>query len=403
MLTGLDVLLRENFAHLKNARWGVLCNQASVDRGYRHILDLLPPERICAVFGPQHGLFGHTQDNMIEWEAGASTPWPLYSLYGEHRAPTDEMLKGVDRFLVDLPDVGARYYTFVWTMAYCMEACGRHKIPMTVLDRPNPIGRTVEGPVLQRGFESFVGLHPLPIRHGMTIGEIAIYLHNRFYPKVELEVIELESWDACSYLDETDGVWAMPSPNMPTVDTAVVYPGGCLLEATNLSEGRGTTRPFEILGAPFLNGPTFAKALAQYDLPGVVFRPIQFQPTFNKHAGKLCEGVFVHVTDRRAFRPVATYLAILLEAQRRYPAELPERAPEDRFVANSSECDLPGFVFRNPPYEYEWERRPIDILAGNTWIREDILRGADLGEMLQRAEDEVNAFTGYRDAALLYC
>lgn len=404
MLTGLDVLVRENFAPLGKDRWGVLCNQASIDRGYRHILDLLPPERIAAVFGPQHGLFGHTQDNMIEWEAGTSrTRWRVHSLYGEHRAPTDAMLEGIDRFLVDLPDVGARYYTFIWTMAYCIEACGRHGIPVTVLDRPNPIGRAVEGPVLQSGFESFVGLHPLPIRHGMTIGEIAIYLRNRFYPSVELDVIELESWDSNAHLDETDAVWAMPSPNMPTVDTAVVYPGGCLLEATNLSEGRGTTRPFEILGAPFIDGHALAAGLRSYDLPGVVFRPLQFQPTFNKHAGRICEGVFVHVTDRRAFRPVATYLAVLREAQCQYPAVLPERGIEERFVANSSECEIPGFVFRNPPYEYEWERRPIDILAGNSWIREDILQGADLSDMCQRADDEARDFAGYREASLLYC
>lgn len=387
---GLDRLLASDASVLRGRRLGVLCNQASITSDFRHILDaLLPFHRagafqIHAVFGPEHGLHGHTQDNMIEWEGlpDPRTGLTIHSLYGRHREPTPEMMDGIELFVVDTPDVGARYYTFIWTMAHCLAACDRHRVPMLVLDRPNPIGGSqTEGPVLEPEFTSFVGLHPLPIRHGLTVAEVARYLQARYYPSLELEVLPMEGWHREAYYDGTGAPWAMPSPNMPTVDTAVVYPGGCLVEATTLSEGRGTTRPFEILGGPGIDGWTLADALNAQRLPGVYFRPVEFEPTFNKHARTLCGGVFHHVTDRRTFLPVVTTYAFLLETRRRYSNV---------------------FAWKGGPYEYEAERRPIDILAGNRWFAEAVEQETPWPEFAERCQDENAQFNPWRTAALLY-
>jgi len=408
--TGLDALINEGFDRLRGQRIGLLCNQASVDHQYRHILEhVVPLHRsgfltLVAVFGPQHGLFGHTQDNMIEWETSSdSGDFSVYSLYGETRKPTPEMLAGIDRLVVDIQDVGSRYYTFAWTMAYCIEACAELGIPVTILDRPNPIGGTrMEGPLLRNGFESFVGLYPVATRHGMTVGEIARFVGDRVTAS-SVSVVEIQGWDRDAYLDETDAPWAMPSPNMPTIDTAVVYPGGCLIEGTNLSEGRGTTRPFEIIGAPFLNGARFADALNQAGLPGVYFRPLQFQPTFNKHANRLCEGVFVHVTDRSTFEPVLSYIALISEAVRQTGLhEVAGQELDHRFVADSAECELAGFAWKRPPYEYVYDRMPIDILAGNEWLRESMQSLATLPGIRERLRGDADEFRDARQASLLY-
>jgi uncharacterized protein YbbC (DUF1343 family) len=388
--TGLDLLVRENFARLQGKSVGLVCNMASVAGNLRHSLELmLEPHRrgelkIQVVFGPQHGLWGHTQDNMIEWE-GAADPRSglvIHSLYGEHREPTDAMLDGVEVLVVDLPDVGARYYTFIWTMALCMKACAAKGIPVLVLDRPNPLGgRQVEGTVLDPNYESFVGLYPLPMRHGLTIGEVATYLQRRFFPSCQLEVLRIEGWRRDMYFEATGQPWVMPSPNMPTVDTAVVYPGMCLLEATLLSEGRGTTRPFEIFGAPYIDGWKLGEHLNGLGLPGVYFRPIQFEPTFNKHMKSLCEGAYIHVLDRGAFESVLTAVAILQEVVRLYG---------DKFEWH------PG------PYEYEYEKKPIDILAGNEWLRESIENLTPLETIRERMRDECQVFESTRQDSLLY-
>lgn len=402
VLTGLDVLVREEFAQLKGKSIGLVCNQASVTRDLRYGLDLLVPEhrlvnlKIQAVFGPQHGLFGHTQDNMIEWEGAVDrrTGLRVFSLYGERREPTPAMLDGIEELVVDLQDVGARYYTFVWTMSLCMKACEPLGIPVTLLDRPNPIGgEQVEGTVLQLGFESFVGQYPLPTRHGMTIGEIARHLQRTYFPKLQLNIVEMEGWERGMYWEHTGLPWSMPSPNMPTVDTAVVYPGACLLEATNLSEGRGTTRPFEIFGAPYLDSWRFAEGLGSLRLPGCTFRPLPFEPTFNKHKGKLCGGVQLHVTSRAHFEPVLTYIAILQEAIRQSGLQDAAQLPiNQEFVADSEEMRLPGFAWRNPPYEYVHDRRPIDILAGNDWLEPAISTLTPLGEIQERMRAECEQF-----------
>ena len=354
----------------------MVCNQASVNADLDHILDLLLPLHrsaflnVASVFGPQHGLRGHTQDNMIEWEGSDDRErgWRVFSLYGETREPTDGMLDGVEVLVIDLQDVGARYYTFVWTVALCLKACERKGIPVLVLDRPNPIGgdRT-EGPYSDSTFASFVGLHPVLVRHGLTMGEFALFLRDTYYAKAALEVVRLEGWQRSMSFAQTGLPWLPPSPNMPTIDAAEVYPGGCLLEGTTLSEGRGTTRPFEIVGAPYLNSDRYAAALNRMALPGVKFLPYEFQPTFQKHAGENCGGVFIWVTDRSRFESVLTTTAMLLEAHHEAPT---------------------NFGWRDPPYEYEYVKLPIDILIGGTWYREWIEAGKPLKQFQDRFAEE---------------
>jgi len=389
VFTGLDRLVADDFSRLRGKSVGLVCNQASITKDIRHILELMLERHrrgdfiLRVVFGPQHGLFGHTQDNMIEWEGGTLEDIRVFSLYGAHREPTAEMLEDIEELVVDLQDVGSRYYTFVWTMAACMKACGPLGIPVTVLDRPNPIGGVqIEGPILKPGFESFVGAYPIPIRHGMTIGEIASHLKSKHFPESRLEIVPMEGWNRATYFEETELAWALPSPNMPSVETAVVYPGACLLEATNMSEGRGTTRPFEMIGAPYLDSWTYAAALNELRLPGCIFRAVTFEPTFNKHVGKECGGCYLHVTDRFSFEPVLTYVAVMQEAIRhagfRDTSKIP---PEENFVPDSPECRLPGFAWKLPPYEYVYDRRPIDILTGDPWLSEAISNLKPLGEI----------------------
>jgi len=368
----------------------LLCNQASIDAAGRHILEILIPGhgknefRIACVFGPQHGIWGHTQDDMIEWEGfeDPRTGLRFHSLYGERREPAPEWLEGVDLVVCDLPDVGSRYYTFLWTMALCMKASERAGIVFLVLDRPNPIrGDRVEGTVLDQAYASFVGLHPLPMRHGMTLGEVARSLQTRFYPNLALEIVPVQGWQRHVGFRETGLLWAMPSPNMPSPDTALVYPGMCLLEGTNLSEGRGTTRPFETFGAPFADGQEWAVRLNSLALPGAFFRPVQFQPTFQKHADAICGGAFLHVHDAASFEPVLTAVAVMQEALNLFG----ER-----------------FQWKPPPYEYETEKLPFDILAGNSWLREAIEDGVELGVIRERMATECSEFEPERQSALLY-
>ncbi len=385
--SGIDRFEKLLPKRFNGARAGLLIHPASVNRKLIHTKDILLQSKkikVNAFFGPQHGIFGNTQDNMIEWEGftDKKTGLPVFSLYGRTRKPTHHMLQGLDVLIIDLQDIGARYYTFIWTMSLCMEECEKLGMPVIVLDRVNPIGgHIIEGPVLQKKFKSFVGLHPICIRHGMTIGELALYFKEQFYPKLDLTVIPIKGWNRKMWFNETELPWVMPSPNIPTLDTAIVYPGMCLFEGTILSEGRGTTRPFEIFGAPFIEPEILVQRLKDFKLKGVVFRPLYFTPTFNKFAGKLCGGAQIYVLDREKFKPVLTAIAILLAIKELYP-----------------DVNL----WRNPPYEYEFEKLPFDILAGSERLRKDIENGTSLKDIEGCWKEELREFEKTRKQYLLY-
>jgi len=344
----LDELWPEKF---RGARIAALLHPASVSSKLQHASRVLETYngdlfRLSAFFGPQHGFLGQTQDDMVEWKSYEHPRLriPVYSLYGEHREPTTEMLQDIDVLLVDLQDLGARYYTFIWTMYLCMRACEQNGVAVIVLDRPNPInGVTTEGPSLDADYKSFVGLHTVPVRHGKTIGELAQQFRDEAFPKCRLTILPMKNWKREMWFDQTGLPWVMPSPNMPTLDTATVYPGLCLLEGTNISEGRGTTRPFEIFGAPFIDPERLCSELNNLKLGGVFFRQNYFQPTFHKFAGELCGGAQLHVIDRETFQPFVTGVQIIKLIRKIYHEQ---------------------FQWKQPPYEYEWKRLPIEVLIG---------------------------------------
>jgi uncharacterized protein YbbC (DUF1343 family) len=382
---GSDVLIASG--RLRGARVGVVCNHASVDHAFRHVVDRLASAdgvRLAAIFGPQHGVRSDVQDNMIETPHGedASRRVPVYSLYSETREPTAAMLREVDVLVVDLQDVGARIYTFIYTMANCLRAGRRHGVPVIVCDRPNPIGGVgVEGAALAPGYESFVGQFPIPMRHGMTMGELAALFNGHFGIGASVEIVRMERWHRGICADGTGLPWVMPSPNMPTLDTAIVYPGTVLFEGTLLSEGRGTTRPFELVGAPGIDAERFAGAMNALELPGAYFRPAVFEPTFQKHARRTCGGCQIHVLNREEFRPVLTGVALLAMFRR---------------------FDRAGFQWRQPPYEYEREKLPIDILAGSDLLRRQIEADAPLAEIAASWQEDERAFARVRTPFLLY-
>lgn len=385
VVLGLERLLTERAALLRGARVGLICNQASVDHELRHAADLFKEGRgwrLTALFGPQHGIRGTEQDNMDETPHGVDreTGVPVYSLYSETREPTEEMLREVEVLVVDLQDVGCRIYTFIYTMMNALRAAARYGKRVIVCDRPNPIGGVaVEGNVLERGQESFVGQYPLPTRHGMTIGELALMFNEEI--RCDLEVVAMRGWGRELWFDETDVPWVMPSPNMPTLETATVFPGTVHLEGTQMSEGRGTTRPFELVGAPYIEAAEYARRLTAYGFSGVRFRACYFKPTFQKHAGRVCGGVQIHVTERGVFKPVEVGLAIIREARALYSD---------------------SFRWREPPYEYEYERNPFDVIAGTARLREALERGASIEELARGWEAERAAFCLRREKFLLY-
>jgi uncharacterized protein YbbC (DUF1343 family) len=389
MRTGLDVLRDQEWAPLRGLRVGLVCHPASVDGELRHAADLLAGAagvRLAALFGPEHGFYGQAQDLIgVTGDRDAPSGLRVHSLYGDtfdSLRPTEEQLRGLDALVIDLQDVGSRYYTFQATMLFCLEAASGRDLKVFVLDRPNPLGgEAVEGPTLRPGFESFVGIHPLPTRHGLTIGELARLYRAERGLAVDLEVIPCDGWRRELDFERTGLPWVMPSPNMPTVETAFVYPGQCLIEGTNLSEGRGTTRPFEWVGAPYLDAHRFAAALEAATLPGVRFRPARFTPTFHKWAGRLCGGVQVHVTDVDRFEPFVTYLTVIATARR-----LSRR----------------GFAWRRPPYEFEHRRLPIDILCGTDVIRRAIERGRPVGEIARGWQPALSAWRRRRARYLAY-
>ncbi|MBA3460262.1 MAG: DUF1343 domain-containing protein [Deltaproteobacteria bacterium] len=387
--TGLARLATDGSSLIAGKRLGLIVNPTAVDTELHHAIELLtarPDLKIAALFGPEHGVRGDAQD-MIDVADGhdARSGLPVHSLYGttlESLTPTPAMLEGIDVMVYDVQDIGSRYYTFVWTMVLAMRACAKAGKAFCVLDRPNPLGGVhVEGPLIQPDFESFVGLVSCPNRHGMTAGEIARWRHDVEKLDLELYVISMRGWQRDMRFDHTGLPWVMPSPNMPTTDTALVYPGMCLVEGTELSEGRGTTRPFELAGAPYLDSHKLAHALTSMELPGVKFRPAGFLPQFQKHARQACNGVQMHVTNPETFRPYRTGVAFLKACYDQSPA---------------------SFKWRTKAYEFVDKIPAIDLLAGSAALREGIEAGASLDDLSARWPRDEGAFAEERAAYTLY-
>ena len=385
MQLGSEALLASS--RLNGLRVGVLANPASVGHDFRHVTDVLSHSnryKLTAIFGPQHGYRSDLQDNMIETPHAKDRRRniPIFSLYSETREPAKEMLDLIDVLVIDLQDVGARIYTFIYTMANCLRAAARHGVPVIVCDRPNPIGGAqVEGPTLEPGFESFVGQFRMPMRHGLTIAELARLFNEHHGINAMLEVMPMQGWSRDMYWDATDLPWVMPSPNMPTLDTAIVYPGTVLYEGSMLSEGRGTTRPFELIGAPWLDADQLAERMNKVGLKGVHFRGVNFEPTFQKHARVTCGGCQIHVTSREEFLPVKAGVSLLRECY----GSAPDR-----------------FQWRDPPYEYEHDKMPIDILAGSPTLRQQIDSQVPLADIVASWRSGIAEFEEIRRNYLLY-
>jgi uncharacterized protein YbbC (DUF1343 family) len=376
---GVDVLLRDSRSIL-DASVGLITNQSAVTKDLTPTVEALHSHRdirLTALYSPEHGLYGDIQDAVpIEHHTDPETGLPVYSLYGETRRPMGEMLEGVDLLLFDLQDVGARFYTYASTLTYALEAAAEVAIPLILLDRPNPItGVHVEGKILEPGYESFIGLHRIPIRHGLTLGELALLANEAI--GAELRIIPIEGWRRDMWFDETSLPWVPPSPNMPTMDTAIVYPGTCLFEGTNLSEGRGTTKPFELIGAPWINPHRWAGHLNSLGLPGVRFRPCHFKPTFSKHAGERCGGVQIHVLDRERFKPVETALHMLQSLMELWPEEL-------RWLPSEGMIPL------------------IDLLYGGAELRMALERGLPVEEVVEGWGEDLDRYRERLDGILLY-
>jgi uncharacterized protein YbbC (DUF1343 family) len=385
VILGSDRLLDSGL--LEGRRVGLVSNPASVDAHLQHTADRLAARdevTLAALFGPQHGFNADVQDNMIETGHARDVRRrvPIYSLYSETREPSADMLAGLDDLVIDLQDAGARIYTFIYTMANCLRAAARHGVHVIVCDRPNPIGGVaVEGPMLQPGYESFVGQFPIPMRHALTMGELARLFNEHFGIGAKLTIVEMRGWQRGMYWNDTGLAFVMPSPNMPTLDTAIVYPGMVLFEGTNLSEGRGTTRPFEISGAPWIDAHTLAERMNAAALPGAWFRPVGFEPTFQKHARQACGGCQIHVTDRDAYRSGLAGVTLMAEYRRLDPAR---------------------FAWRQPPYEYELTRMPIDILAGSDVLRRQIETDVPARDIAASWDDDIARFLRVRENFLLY-
>jgi len=384
---GIEQLVASPPASLAGKRLALLCNQASTDRNLRHSRDLIMaafPGQLTCLFTPQHGFFAEKQDNMIE-SAHMTDPvsgLPVFSLYGEVRRPTAAMYDHFDVLLVDIVDVGTRVYTFLYTLAYCLEVARECGKKVVVLDRPNPVGgEAVEGNLLQDDCRSFVGLYPLPMRHGLTFGELARLLNGEYSIGADLEVVAMDGWQRRMLFSDTGLPWVFPSPNMPTPTTAAVYPGQVIWEGTNISEGRGTALPFELFGAPFLRHREITDLLDHALLAGCLLRPLMFQPTSNKWAGSNCPGFQLHVTDAGSFRPYRVALALLQAMLKLYPAD---------------------FALKAPPYEYEYEKQPLDLILGSQQVRLALADGVEIQNLEESWQDELREFDDVRQRYFLY-
>lgn len=384
---GVEKLLGERLDLLRGARVGLICNQASVTHELAHVADIIHEQDgidLTALFGAQHGIRGDVQDNMVETahDIDKETGLPVYSLYSETREPTEEMLDKVDVLVFDMQDVGCRIYTFVYTLANCMRAARQYGKRVVVCDRPNPIGGVqVAGAVLEPEYASFVGQFPIATRHGMTVCELAKMFNEHFDIGCEIEMVLMDGWEREQWFDQTDAPWVMPSPNIPTLDSAIVFPGTVHVEGTQVSEGRGTTRPFELVGAPYIDAAEYARRLESIGLPGVYYRPTYFQPTFQKHARVTCGGVQIHVTDRASFEPVISGVATVKLAYDMYPEE---------------------FRWKEDAYEYVYDKNPFDVISGTNKLRESFERGDSIEAIQESWRERLEEFRRLRKSFLLY-
>lgn len=375
--TGLENFIAIPPDWISSKRLGLLCNPASVDRNFDHARELINrrfPGQLCALYSPQHGFFAEKQDNMIESDnlLDPILEIPVFSLYGQTRIPGQKMLDPIDILIVDLQDAGTRVYTFIYTMSYCLEAAQKYGKKVLVLDRPNPIsGAMVEGNCLSSEYTSFVGRYPIPMRHGLTIAELALLFNNEYGIGCDLEVITMQKWKRGMYFQDTGLPWIMPSPNLPTPTSAMVYPGQVLWEGTNVSEGRGTTQPFELFGAPFIDVNKIVSAMGGNQLPGATLRPAVFEPTSNKWEHTLCHGFQIHITDPSLFKPYITTLK-LIQAVRFFHRD--------------------QFQYKQPPYEYEYYKRPIDLIIGDKKVRQQLDNFDDIDKIETSWQKELDAF-----------
>lgn len=387
VMTGLDRLEQGEWKKLKGYRIGLLSNQASVNKNLLKaslVIEKLLPGHIKALFGPQHGYGGEDQDNMVETPHSfdKTLKVPVFSLYNKKREPSQEMLDLIDVLIIDLQDVGTRVYTFSSTMLNCLKACARANKKVIILDRPNPLGgEKVEGNLLQPDLYSFVGPFSLPMRHGLTIGEMAIIFNDALNIGCELEIIRMEGWKRNMLWKDTGLRWVMPSPNMPYPETAMVYPGQVLLEGTNISEGRGTCRPFELFGAPYIDTKKILKAINKNALKGCYLQEFSFKPTFNKWMGRLCYGFFIHILDPYTFEPYFASLSILQAIIKTHPKE---------------------FRWKKPPYEYEYNKLPIDLLIGNKILRIDLESGLSPSIIKEKWAQELESYVKWKKEYHIY-
>lgn len=375
--TGLENFIESPPDLISSKRLGLLCNPSSVDRHFEHARELINlrfPDQLHALYSPQHGFFAEKQDNMIESDnmIDPVLKIPVFSLYGQTRIPDQNMLDAIDILIIDLQDAGTRVYTFIYTMSYCLEAAAKFGKKVCVLDRPNPIsGTMVEGNCLSSEYFSFVGRYPIPMRHGLTIGELARLFNSEYGIDCDLEVIPMQGWKRSMYFQDTKLPWISPSPNLPTPAAAMVYPGQVLWEGTNISEGRGTTQPFELFGAPFIDINQIFAAFDGNKVPGAVLRPVAFEPTSNKWKNKLCYGFQIHIVDPYRFKPYATTLK-LMQAVKFYHRDL--------------------FQWKQPPYEYEYDRLPIDLIIGDKEIRLRLEQFDEIDDIEKSWQNDLDAF-----------
>jgi len=386
--TGLDVFLSRHYRRYRGLRLGVVCHPASLNKSLVHIGELITQTKlgldITCFFGPQHGIRGEKQDNMVESKdfSDSKTSLPVVSLYSTVREPNEKHLKNIDAFVIDLQDIGTRIYTFIYTMANCMRVAKKHGKKVIVLDRPNPInGVSIEGNVLESKFASFVGQYAICTRHGMTIGELAQMFNQHFGIHCDLDVIPMLGWKRTYFDDDIRGLWVPPSPNIPNLDSALLFPGTVLFEGTNVSEGRGTTRPFEWIGAPFIDPDSLCHELNKRKLPGVFFRPIYFQPTYQKYKDVVCGGAHIHILDRKKFNAFWSGLVLLSQIKRMYGD---------------------SFQWKQPPYEYEYEKLPVDLIAGTDMLRKAVENPAQMREFKSVVSSDRAAFSKMRKEFLLY-